>query len=231
MTAASRVVLLHSALGDARLWRHQTAALAGRFDVVAPDLPGFGAAPLPTEAFSFVDTVTPLLPASLVGNSLGATIALRAAGAHPELVPRLVLIAAGLVDWQWTEEMLAYREAENAAIDAGDLDAAIRLSLDFWLAPEHHAEVAPQLRRSLELQTAHPEPELLWPESVPLSDVAAPTLVVVGRRDKPDLQLIAERLATEIPGAELAVVEDAGHVVGLEQPEALNRLLLEFLES
>ena len=38
-----RVVLLHSALGDSRLWRRQVAALEPRFEVVAPDLPGWGA--------------------------------------------------------------------------------------------------------------------------------------------------------------------------------------------
>ena len=75
----------------------------------------------------------------------------------------------------------------------------------------------------------HPEPELLWPESGALSTVEAPTLVVVGEQDKADFHVIAERLATEIPGAELAVVADAGHLVGVEQPEALNALLLDFL--
>src|SRR5438876_10847970 len=103
-----RVVLVHSALGDSRLWRRQVAALAGTFDVVSPDLPGWGGEPLPTEPFSFVDAVTQHLPGLLVGNSFGGAIALRTALAHPELVHKLVLVGTGLPEWQWTEEMQDY---------------------------------------------------------------------------------------------------------------------------
>jgi pimeloyl-ACP methyl ester carboxylesterase len=222
-------VLLHSALGDSRLWRPQVEALRERFDVVAPDLPGSGTSPMPKEPFSFVDTVTQHLPGALVGNSMGGMVALRTALAHPDLVERLVLIDAGLPEWDWTEEMRDYWARESAAFEAGDLDTAVQLNLDFWLAPEYHDEVRPQQRLAFELQSAHEEPDLIWPERPPLSELSVPTLVVVGDRDKPDFVAIGHHLAEQIPGAELAVVEGAGHLVGVEQPEALNALLLEFL--
>ena len=50
-----KVVLLHWALGDSRLWQRQVEALADAHEVVAPDLPGWGTVPLPTEPFSLVD--------------------------------------------------------------------------------------------------------------------------------------------------------------------------------
>jgi 3-oxoadipate enol-lactonase len=224
-----KVVLLHSALGDSRLWRRQVAALGDRHDVVAPDLPGWGETPLPTEPFSLVDEVARHLPAALVGNSFGGAVALRTALAHPERVARLVLVGSGLPAWDWTEEMRDYFAREEAAIDAGDLDAATEVNLEFWVAPEHRDEVRPQQRRALELQTAHEEPELVWPEMAPLASLAMPTLVVVGDRDKADFRAIAEHLAEEIPGGELAVVEGAGHLVGVDRPAELNALLLDFL--
>ena len=58
-----------------------------------------------------------------------------------------------------------------------------------------------------------------------------PTLVVVGANDKADFQAIAPHLAEEIPDSELAIVPGAGHLVGVEQPEELNALLLEFIEG
>ncbi len=56
-----------------------------------------------------------------------------------------------------------------------------------------------------------------------------PTLVVVGENDKGDFQAIAEHLAEQIPDATLVTVPGAGHLVGVDQPDALNALLLEFL--
>jgi 3-oxoadipate enol-lactonase len=197
--------------------------------VVAPDLPGWGENPLPTEPFSFVEFAAKFLPGALVGNSFGGAIALRTALAYPERVQKLVLVDAGLPSWDYTEEMRHYWDAEAAAVDAKDLDAATQINLDFWVRPDLHDEVRPQQRRALELQTAHEEPELLWPEMAPLSSLLMPTLIVVGADDKPDFLAIAEHLAEGIPDADLAVVAGAGHLVGLDQPEELNALLLEFL--
>ena len=225
-----RVVLLHSALGDSRLWERQVAALSG-FEVVAPDLPGYGTSPMPREEFSFVDFVVPHLPAALVGNSFGGMVALRTACAHPELVSRLVLIAPGLPGWQWTEELREHFAVEEAAWEAGDLEAATEANLSFWVAPELHDEVRPQQLRALQLQSAHAEPALRWPEEFDVSVLTMPVLVVVGTRDKADFVTIAEHLAETIPGAEFAEVEAAGHLVGLEQPAALNQLLLDFLSA
>src|SRR5471032_1886219 len=125
--------------------------------------------------------------------------------------------------------MRSYFAAEEAAIEAGDLDAATEVNLDFWVAPQHHDEVRPQQLRALELQTAHEEQELIWPEMPKLSSLQVPTLVIVGEDDKGDFGAIAQHLAEEIPDADLAIVPGAGHLVGLDQPEELNELLLEFL--
>ena len=225
-----RVVLLHSALGDSRLWRRQVAALEREHHVLAPDLPGWGENPLPTEPFSLVEFTAGFLPGVLVGNSFGGAVALRTALAHPDTVERLVLVGAGLPAWDWTEEMRGHFEAEEKAIDAGDLDLATEVNMEFWVKPEHRDEVRPQQRRALELQTAHEEPELLWPELAALSSLEMPTLVVVGADDHADFLAIAEHLADEIPDSDLAIVPGAGHLVGIDQPEELNALLLEFLE-
>ncbi len=224
-----RVVLVHSALGDSRLWKRQVPALEERFEVVTPDLPGWGATPMPVEPFSFVEFVAGFLPAALVGNSMGGMIALRTALAHSDRVEKLVLVDAGLPAWDWSEEIRDYWAAEAAAFEAGDLDEATEVNMGFWVKPEHRDEVRPQQHHALELQSAHQEPEALWPEMPPLSSLTVPTLVIVGEDDRADMRAIAQHLAEEIPGADLAVVPGAGHLVGLDRPDELNALLLEFL--
>jgi pimeloyl-ACP methyl ester carboxylesterase len=227
----ARVILLHSALGDSRLWKRQVPALEREHHVLAPDLPGWGDNPMPAEPYSFVDFVAELLPGVLVGNSFGGAIALRTALAHQDRVERLVLVGSGLPAWDWTEEMRTHFAAEEEVFEAGDLDGAAELNMEFWVKPEHRDEVRPQQRRALELQSAHEEPELLWPELPPLSSLELPTLVVVGADDHADFQAIAQHLAEQIQDAELVVVPGAGHLVGVDQPEELNALLLEFLSE
>jgi pimeloyl-ACP methyl ester carboxylesterase len=222
---------VHSALGDSRLWRRQVAVLEQHFEVVAPDLPGWGSSPMPSEPFSFVDEVAEHLPAALVGNSFGGNVALRTALAFPERVSKLALVGTGIGAWDWTEEMRTYFTAEEEAIDRGDLDAATQVNLDFWVAPAFHDEVRPQQRQALALQTAHEEPEVRWPDEQPFSSLRMPVLVVIGERDHADFHAIAEHLTGQIPDADLVVVPGAGHLVGVEQPEELNALLLEFLQD
>jgi 3-oxoadipate enol-lactonase len=227
---AERVVLLHSSIGDSRLWARQVDLLRSRgYDAVAPDLPGSGEEPMPTESFSFVDGVAALLPSILVGNSFGGGIALRTALAHPDRVPKLMLVAAGLPDHAWSDEVREYWRREEELFEARDLDRATQLNLDFWVAPEHHDFVRPQQRRAFELQTAHAEPEVTWPEMPPLSELTMPTLVVVGERDKPDFRQIGERIVREAPNARLEIVAGAGHLVAVERPDEFDRLLLAFL--
>ena len=226
-----RVVLLHSALGDSRLWRHQVEALSGSFEVVAPDLPGFGSTPMPRKEFSFVELVDRHLPAAVVGNSMGGMVALRTACALPDRVEKLVLVGAGMPGWEFTEEMRDYWSAEAGAMEAGDLEAATEINLAFWLKPELYDEVRPQMLHALQLQTAHEEPSVRWPEELDLTALQMPVLVAVGADDKADFRAIAQHLAESIPGAVYAEIEGAGHLVGLEQPAALNELLLDFLSA
>ncbi len=224
-----KVVLVHSALGDSRLWRRQVEALGGVHEVVAPDLPGWGTEPLPTEPFSFVEHVAAFLPAALVGNSFGGAVALRTALAYPDRVSRLALIGSGLPAWDWTEQLREHFAREEALFEAGDLAGATELNMEFWVAPEHRDEVRPQQQLASELQSAHEEPDVIWPEMAPLASLTMPVLVVVGDQDKPDFVAIARHLAEEIDDAQLVVVAGAGHLVGVDRPDALNALLLDFL--
>src|SRR5438552_2005765 len=103
MTADRRVVLIHSGVSDSRQWDRQAALLRARgLEVVAPDLPGFGDAPVPDEPFSFVERIAPFLPACVVGNSFGGRVALETALTYPDDVERLVLVDATVRDHAWS---------------------------------------------------------------------------------------------------------------------------------
>ncbi|MBN2471545.1 MAG: alpha/beta hydrolase, partial [Anaerolineae bacterium] len=102
--AGPDVLLLHGWLGSGRMWHGVMRALSPYFRSWAPDLPGFGASPLPEDAEpssladyqhsvrTFCDALS-VRPYALVGHSMGALLALSLAVEHPELMDRLVLLS------------------------------------------------------------------------------------------------------------------------------------------
>ena len=236
----SEVLLLHAGIADRRMWEPQVAALEAEGHTVgAPDLPGFGDAPLEPGTVDYVDFAAEQLtrPATVVGCSFGGRIALELTLARAELVERLMLVGAGLGAWQWSEAAQAGFAEEEAALERGDLAAAARQQAEMWLAPGARDEVR-ELTEAMTIRSYEQQlpvegaVKALWPEPLAqarLDEIAAPTLVVVGTEDLDDIKSIAEKLATGIPGARLETIEGAGHLPSLERPDELNRLLLEFL--
>jgi 3-oxoadipate enol-lactonase len=163
-------------------------------------------------------------PAALVGASYGGLVSLDFAARHPELVTALVLLDAPLPDHDWSDPgFLAYAAEEERLYEAGDMDAVTELDLSYW-APALADRLRPMARRAVEFEV----PEV---ESVDLAAVRMPALVVVGEQDKPDFRAIAERLARELPDAELVVIPEAGHLPSIERPEETAALIRRFLKG
>jgi 3-oxoadipate enol-lactonase len=220
------VALVHAGICDARMW--------DGFEVpgaVAHELRGFGDTPMPASGeFSHADDLEAALsgePSALVGASYGGQVCLEVAARSPELVTRLVLLDSPLPDHDWSEEIRAYAEEEDRLLEEGDLDGATELNVRFW-APEMADVVRPMQRRSFELQVVSAAEER-EPEEIDLAAISAPTLVAVGELDRRDFHSIAERLAAEIPRAELVVVPGAGHLPALERPAETAELVRGFL--
>ncbi len=178
-------------------------------------------------------------PATVVGCSFGGRIAIELAVARPELVEQLVLVGAVLADHEWSEAARAGFAEEEAALERDDLAEAAAAQARMWLAddaaPEVRALTEEMTVRSYELQMPHDDDvSAVWvdpPAAGRLGEIAAPTLVLVGSEDVPDVLACAERLAAEIPAARLERIEGAGHLPSLERPDELNRLLLELLQD
>ena len=241
----STVLLLHAGIADSRMWEPQVTTLEGAgFEVLAPDLRGFGERPLDSEPFSHVRDAEELLdrPVAAVGASLGGRVALELAVLRPDLVERLVVIAPGMPGWPWSDETRAGWAAEEAAFEQGDLPGAAEASVHLWIDgprrrpdevdPALRAAVAEMTIRSYELQqdVEDNEESALDPTiNERLGEIRSPTLVIVGDEDVADMQGIAAHVAGSVPGARLVTIPGASHLPSLERPDAVNPLLLEFL--
>ena len=247
------VLLIHGFTGRGTSWGRQATALADRFRVVAPDLPGHGRSATPRDQTrasverSADDLATivarrALAPARVVGYSLGARIALRLAVARPELVRRLVLESpsAGFV----TEDERAARRALDETRAVRLEQRGMRAFVDEW---EHEpvfdgqADRLPRARRAalragrlanrprgLAVSLRGAGQGSMEPLFDRLRDVRCPTLVIAGAEDPIGCRR-AGAIAAGIRDARLEVVNGAGHAPHLEAPTAFRRLVLSFL--
>lgn len=241
------VVLLHAFPLDREMWRGQLDALADLAHVFAPDFPGFGHS-TSTTPFGIEDAgdlVAEFLTAvgvkgrAVVGGlSMGGYAALAFARRHPERLAGLILAdtkseadddagraaraksialvkdkgAAGLID-QMLPKMLcdATREAKPAVVDAVRRIAGRQ-------TPEGVTAALTALRDR--------------PDATPaLGNVSAATLILVGEHDTVTPPLAAASLGASIWGSKVVTVPAAAHLSNLENPEAFNVAVREFLAN
>jgi pimeloyl-ACP methyl ester carboxylesterase len=257
-TAASKpLVFVHGLSGSWPNWLEQLPVLAAGHRVLALDLPGFGHSPMPSQEISIsgyarlLDRVLDQLEidaAAVVGNSMGGFIGAELAIAFPQRVERLVLVsAAGLSTFgepRVTRALPALRRLER-----------ITAAGAAWLASKSDAVAQrPRLREAtLALVVAHPGrlPAALAAEQLRgagtpgfiqalaavldydvrdrLPEIACPTLIVWGDRDRLISVSDADVFADLIPDSRKVIFSDTGHMAMLERPAAFNSLLEQFL--
>jgi pimeloyl-ACP methyl ester carboxylesterase len=236
------VVLLHGQGGWAGVWLPVMADLARDHRVVAPDLPGLGAsrvegAPPGADRVlawlgELLDRTCPVPPV-LVGVSLGGSIAARFAAAHGDRLSGLVLVSmGGLVGKVRVPPAMllalvrhGLRPTERTAMGmlrqvSVDVDRVQRRMGDRW-APfrAYSLELArtPSVRRANRNLLRELGLRQLPPEEVARIDV--PTSLIWGRQDQV-MPLAAAEEAGARYGWPLDVIDDAGHFLGADQPEA-----------
>jgi pimeloyl-ACP methyl ester carboxylesterase len=232
------LLFLHAA-GGAGTWLPFHGLLARRFEVIAPDHPGFGGSDDMPEVEAIDDLVYHYLDVldrlelervNVVGGSLGGWIAAELAVHSPHRVQRLALLgAAGLrvpgnmaadVFLKTPDQVVAtlykYPEPVLEAMPAEpDVDFILAIQRDM-AALARYAWV-PYLN----------DPEL----ERRLHRVAAPTLVLWADDDRVMPIEHGRRYAERIPDATLRVIEDCGHAMYFERPDAFADAVTEFLEA
>lgn len=240
------VVFLHAGVADSRMWQPQVEEFAQHFDVIRPDVRGFGRSELPASRWSPVadllaltDTLR-LKPAHLIGCSLGGAIAIDFALQHGERLSRLVLVGPHVGGTTFGTRYPDLFAEIRAAEQAGDHGALNRAEMNLFLdGPRRRRGHAAQPLRDLfldmnrtnmrtDFKSAPPE-NLDPPAAERLAEITAPTLVVVGDEDLPSVFDQVELIMEKVPHARKAVIHDAAHFANLEHPHEFNRIVLEFL--
>jgi pimeloyl-ACP methyl ester carboxylesterase len=245
------VLLLHGLGASSYSWRFALPRLAERFEVFAPDLPGFGRAEKPLDfdysldglhrwLIAFMDAVG-VRRARFVGNSMGGVISLWTAFETPERVERLALLGTpaypeyrpkllwplgwpvigSLYEWALGETTLRYI-ARTTFVDQSKItDELIAEYGEPLKSAAGRRAVAEFIRRVTRLD---------WHSRVGrLREIAQPALVMVGDSDHMVRREGGERLARDLANARFALVERCGHAPQEDAPERVIPVIEEFL--
>ena len=230
------VLLIHAGVTDRRSWRHVVERLRPRHRCVAYDTRGYGETVYELEdGWSPVADALAVLDAAgvqrvaIVACSRGGQTAIDLTLAHPDRVVGLVLIGTAIRGAPYPEltrgptaELDARFEAAQAA---GDIEELGRLDAWTWLdgPTSEEGRVGGEVRelffdmngRALRAEDPGEEaaPPAAWPR---LGEIAAPTLVMVGRLDAEDVQPINEKAAGLIPRAQFTYLDGVAHLPHFE---------------
>ena len=239
VTGQGRAVLMsHGYSATRHMWDGQHAKLGDRYRMISWDMRGHGATDSPSDPARYSHALTVadmkalldhlgIRRAVIGGLSLGGTMSLEFWVAHPEMVEALILCDTGPgyrnaeARAKWNERAMT-RATE---LEARGLEALGGRSREMREAMSHHRS-AQGLAHAARGMLAQQDSRVIDA----LGSITVPTIVIVGDKDEPFVAP-CEYMAKKIPGARLEVIKNAGHSSNLDQPDAFNRVFVEFLDS
>jgi 3-oxoadipate enol-lactonase len=241
------LVLIHGHPFDHSMWYPQVVSFSDNYKVITPDLRGYGKSGLPlSKATHFEDYATDVLLLldflgigrfHLGGLSMGGQIIMEIFRQAPKRV-RSMIFADTFASLD-TPEIKQGRYDAASRLEKEGMDAYADEVIYKMLKPEHVTsmpDVAAHVIKMMKATNpaaaatalrARAERIDYLTETFPKIDI--PTLVVVGREDEFTPVAKAEEMHAKLTNSKLVVIEDAGHMPNLEQPEEFNGIILEFL--
>jgi pimeloyl-ACP methyl ester carboxylesterase len=243
--AGEAVVLIHGGNLDRRMWDEQFDLLSKNYYVIRYDVRNYGKSVLATHPYLDANDLAALLnqlkidKTHIIGLSLGGRIGIDFAIAYPDKTRSLIAVGPGLSGFDWSRDSNQTFSQMIKAASEGHPEKAMELWLkDPYMAPAMEDPQRAQKIRQISLDNlncwlANPflERELDPPAIKRLGEIKAPTLIIVGSRDVPDIQKISNLLAKEIHGAQKIVISGSGHMVNMEKPIEFNKAVLDFLNQ
>jgi 3-oxoadipate enol-lactonase len=241
------IVFAHGLLWSGRMFDHQVDALKNRYRCITFDFRGQGQSQvtaagydmdtLGEDAAALIEALT-CAPCHFLGLSMGGFVAMRLAIRRPDLIKSLMLIETS-ADPEPPENIGRYRLLNFIARWLGlklvaDRVMAIMFGRKFLTDPAR-AKMRQEWRQRLianqRIGITRAVRGVITREGIEdrLDKIKVPTLIIVGDQDVATVPAKAQRMQARIQGSKLVVIPGAGHTSTVEEPEAVNAALTEFL--
>lgn len=251
------VILIHGFGGSMWQWEHQQHALSQHFRTVTLDLPGSGLSDKPDIAYlpdqmldfciGFMDALQ-IPHATLVGNSMGAGLAIGMTLTHPTRVDRLVLIGGLPSDVMAKLTSRSFRQALESRAPSW------LVSFGNWLfgrwvtesvlkeIVHNHNLLTPAVIERSNSNRRRPgiiKPIVAARDALPswesdfaprISSITHPTMIIWGEQDRVFPMAVGEELHHRIRGSKFVRIPDAGHMPQWERPDLVNRSLITYIQ-
>lgn len=244
--AGEPLLLIAGFASDLTIWSKVLSSLAEQYQVIVFDNRGVGRSSAPDSSYSIgqmAEDGAALLDkigvkaAHVAGHSMGGMIAQELAVAHPDVVASLLLLGTCAKP---DERNKAIIECWGELPRQVDPATAVRVSLP-WIYTNRFYSRPKAIQQVIDLVVASPFPStphgiyhqsravMGFDTSDRLKLIRCPTLVLAGKEDILLPVPWSEELARGIPGAELVVLENTGHGMLIETPDAVTSAMLGFL--
>ncbi len=250
------VLLVHGWPTSSFLWRNVMPAMASDRRVLAIDLPGHGDSDKPLDVDYNVEFFSSIIdgflrevgvdgPIGLVVHDLGGPLGLYWASQRPQRLERLAILnTLAYPELSWmaatTLKVAAIPMLGSMMTSQWGLKQAIKMgvvknrrirpdTMEGVCAPFRDRDAREALRRTLlSVEVEDLETIASW-----LPSVSVPVRIVYGKKDRilPKIEKTVARICTDIPHAEVTVLEDCGHFLQEERPEDIGELLGDFFGS
>lgn len=244
-TSHNPLVLLHAFPVSHEMWQHQIDALSEYIEVYAVDLPGFGASPTLRDDASMKAYVSSILTfmdeqgiekAVFGGCSMGGYIIFELWRQARKRVAGMILCdTRAEADTDATKEArlqtIENVRAEGLGQLADGMIAKVLGETTLRTKPELTAAVKQSILKCSPVGVIHALQAMAsrLDSTEDLSSIKVPTLILAGSEDKVTPISAAQRMAEGIPNSTVVEIAQAGHFAPLEQPDAVNSAMIDFL--
>ncbi len=240
---AATVSLSNSLMSNYGMWNAQMSALTETYQVLRYDTRGHGnteVTPGPYTIEQLVDDVHALHQAlgiaktHFVGLSMGGMTGQLLAVKYPDLLLSLTLCDTA----SHMPPESAWDDRINTATDKG-MDGLVEGTLARWFTPAFHTSNPDEIARVGDMIRSTAvngfiaccEAIKVMNQTSILSNITAPTMIIVGEEDAGTTPDMSRIIQAEIGGSELEILPQAAHLSNIEQADAFNKTLRKFLSS